>query len=961
MSFYVGGRIFNSALKMKCSVCSFTFNNKRVFITHLYKHKNERKKFSVQCPWCSAKPAKYYTLISHINRKHNSNCDQVTEVRSIKLHCDVNISQNLEYEKCAAVFRNAHDFANHYAKHCKPFEELQCPCVSAGIDCTVQFTSCKAMLTHVERMHNNCHKGYSVIKKKFKKEVMTEVPNYFENSTSDSAGASTDVNVANLESNDNESASTSTECASSSASSSCIDFESRTENVQNELKKYVSQFLLKMQSINLLPVSTIDSIIEEMYALHERNMNVIWKNLEDELKDVVDDQERNRLKSIIKETDIFEACFGKSGEFKSNFLRMKYYEKVHGFQPPMQKYLYTDLKNKKHFHYYVPPSHHLQQYLKNPKLKNNLLRNNMQESANIGHHYEKVYSDIKDGKLYLDNDYYKNNKEALSIILFQDAFTAACPLGSAANKYKFVATYMTMADFSPECRMNANNIKLVSLVPADDLKEVGREKVYDVIVKDIKNLETNGINIDGHIYKAGLLMIIGDNLGQHEMGGFLQCFNSSVSYVCRFCLMEGKQLQEKSLKEVSAETCRWRTKNHYDEALATLATLAKKEKKKDDSVFGIKEKCLFNQLESFHCCAPALAPCLAHDLLEGICQYDLLIYIRYFINEGYFTLKELNDKIRTFPFIGADVSNKPNIISKGKLKSKKIGGNAVEMWTLVRFMPLLIMLTQKDSKIQKDKVWQLLINLKEILSTATRHSFNIDDICAFNILIKNYITNRIKTFPDELLTAKFHYLLHYPQLIFYFGPLIKVWTLRFEHMHQYLKQCFNRKRNYINPTKTVTIHAQLAEAYFLAAAEIEESTYFEGSITPYFISNLDISSTFVINEYFNDKQSLGISKAVNYSGITYKIGQLLIVDEEIEEEPKMGEIHCILLQRKKNTQENKLYFLLNICHYEKDQNMGVFYACDDHEIKLIKSINEMNHIFPLEKYKNEEKYYFVPK
>ena len=54
------------------------------------------------------------------------------------------------------------------------------------------------------------------------------------------------------------------------------------------------------------------------------------------------------------------------------------------------------------------------------------------------------------------------------------------------------------------------------------------------------------------------------------------------------------------------------------------------------------------------------------------------------------------------------------------------------------------------------------------------------------VLIEEYIDNRTKLFPIAPLRPKHHYLCHYPSLIIYFGPLIRLWTLWYESKHTFL-------------------------------------------------------------------------------------------------------------------------------------------------------------------------------
>jgi hypothetical protein len=52
------------------------------------------------------------------------------------------------------------------------------------------------------------------------------------------------------------------------------------------------------------------------------------------------------------------------------------------------------------------------------------------------------------------------------------------------------------------------------------------------------------------------------------------------------------------------------------------------------SLNGIKEECVFNQLESFKVYENHSVD-IMHDLLEGVFPYDLSLILKYFISKGY--------------------------------------------------------------------------------------------------------------------------------------------------------------------------------------------------------------------------------------------------------------------------------------------------------------------------------------
>ena len=67
-------------------------------------------------------------------------------------------------------------------------------------------------------------------------------------------------------------------------------------------------------------------------------------------------------------------------------------------------------------------------------------------------------------------------------------------------------------------------------------------------------------------------------------------------------------------------------------------------------------------------------------------------------------------------------------------------------------------------------------------------------------------------FPKNKLRPKHHYISHYAGLIFEYGPLIKVWTLRFEQKLTFFKRVIRYIKNFINVTKSVTEKHELLQS-----------------------------------------------------------------------------------------------------------------------------------------------------
>lgn len=85
---------------------------------------------------------------------------------------------------------------------------------------------------------------------------------------------------------------------------------------------------------------------------------------------------------------------------------------------------------------------------------------------------------------------------------------------------------------------------------------------------------------------------------------------------------------------------------------------------------GINYRSVLNELKYFHTCNGQLLPDIMHDVLEGGLQYEAKLVLRKFITEDkYFTLDELNSRIRAFDVGYMNTKNRPTPIAQSTLTS----------------------------------------------------------------------------------------------------------------------------------------------------------------------------------------------------------------------------------------------------------------------------------------------------
>jgi len=253
---------------------------------------------------------------------------------------------------------------------------------------------------------------------------------------------------------------------------------------------------------------------------------------------------------------------------------------------------------------------------------------------------------------------------------------------------------------------------------------------------------------------------------------------------------------------------------------------------------------------------------------------DLAVYIRHLVTvEKHFTYNELNRAIAQFRHLGSDSHNAPCAV---KADGRRFGGSATKNWCLLRLLPIYVGRKIKNP-IDSD-VWQLCLKLKEMVELICAPKISHNEIGYLKFLTQEYVSARSSLFPYESLKAKHHYLLHYADLILHFGPLIRLWTLRFESKHSYFKNRARKLHNFLHLCKTLAERHQMLQSY-LASGQL-----FPPKIQS--VSKTHIHNTQLYNRKIQTAiraancvtQSTSEVSGVVYKGTKYTNGLFVVVD-----------------------------------------------------------------------------------
>ncbi|KMQ84883.1 hypothetical protein RF55_16954 [Lasius niger] len=173
-------------------------------------------------------------------------------------------------------------------------------------------------------------------------------------------------------------------------------------------------------------------------------------------------------------------------------------------------------------------------------LKNLLANKDVQSNIEGRRLYDNhVLRTVLDGSYYGENEFFKNNKDALTIIMYYDDVGMANPHGASAKIHKYSMFYWTLANLNPKVRSTLNTVQLYAIVKTAYLKKPNAlQKILEPFIKDINILQSIGIDVDvggGQVrnFKGSLFFCAGDTPASAMLGGFKE---SVAAYrPCRSC------------------------------------------------------------------------------------------------------------------------------------------------------------------------------------------------------------------------------------------------------------------------------------------------------------------------------------------------------------------------------------------------------------------------------------------
>lgn len=254
-------------------------------------------------------------------------------------------------------------------------------------------------------------------------------------------------------------------------------------------------------------------------------------------------------------------------------------------------------------------------------------------------------------------DYWKeriltfNEKIVLPLIIYFDDYENNNPLGSHRGISKTGAVYVSIPALPPQYQAKIENIFLFVLFNTLDSQVFKHPIIFARVVEELNFLIEYGIEIklssgSKRIYFE-LVLFVGDNLAFRSILGLGGSFRAKT--FCHHCLITQSEKNAVFLEN----QCTLRTTNNYNDLLAL----------NNEKVIEIKEKCVLHDIHNFHM-TKNISVDVMHDLLEGICMYDIAFILENFIyTKKYFTFDALNLRVRGFDFGPGHNVNRPTKIT----------------------------------------------------------------------------------------------------------------------------------------------------------------------------------------------------------------------------------------------------------------------------------------------------------
>lgn len=388
-------------------------------------------------------------------------------------------------------------------------------------------------------------------------------------------------------------------------------------------------------------------------------------------------------------------------------------------------------------------------------------------------------------------------------------------------------------------------------------------------------------------------------------------------------------------KMVEEDKSLLRNREQHDQQVKAIEKAVGQDKEKLMTDYGINGRSIFNEMFQYHI-TEGSPPDLIHDTILGslirtmqnLCQSVILDKI---------SVDELNKRIAAFDFGYSEVDKRPPALKASHLvPGASIKLSAVEMWTLAYSLPFAVL----DIVDVDCPYFANYINLLEIMCIVFGYEISLGMVDALGDLIAEYLQTYTELYGT--LIPKQHFMVHYPRLILYFGPLGIYMTLRFEAKHQFFKRITQGMRNYKNLPLTLSVRHQLRQTLELMNPMKKQVKFGPEK----FVANYGLP----FSHLFQEGELFSTSSWVNVNSVKYVPKKcLLAVGYSEDNEPEFATLEVIL-----KYSEGPIFVCKKVKTVSIDKNFMAYEISIENEYQIFRPSDLKNHeVFHSHKFKNK--------
>lgn len=480
-----------------------------------------------------------------------------------------------------------------------------------------------------------------------------------------------------------------------------------------------------------------------------------------------------------------------------------------------------------------------------------------------------VTNEVQSTKRYLNHTFFQQPNTVLLQLFYDDMGTTNALRGASAY-HNVGVFYYTIRNLPAYFNSAFPNVHLLALCHSLDIRQYGFSIVLERFMQEVHTLETSGIAIEvnGGVSRqlfGTLYQVTCDNLGLNALFGLTKAFK--CDYFCVHCYATQSDIQMFFREDQFV----MRDRLSYDEDCKAAV-------QSHCTVRGVTSECLLNKSCYFHVMDNKTNDSM-HTLLEGIVPFEIGCILHKLTCEKQFSLDWLNEKLAAvYNLLTIERRNRPHEIVSVQCKGKGISPamKAVQMWSLIRILPLALM----QLPVQKHPGFLLLLHLCHLTNLVFSPSFSSGMLVYLADVIADHLSMFKNLFPDIPLKPKHHFLVHYPTIIRLNGPTMVYSCLRYELKNSFFKRSSHIVCNFRNITLTLATRHQYNSFYDRLCGKMCRDFLFINHCENIFVHSLHGSRALCHSLNCTPDDMLVVSQSVSYRGKNLKRHCIIVVRDD---------------------------------------------------------------------------------